>query len=580
MNKTVNINLAGIFFHIDEDAYAKLQHYLDAIKNSFANTEGRDEIIADIEARIAELFNEKKKADRQVISLNEVEEVIAIMGQPEDYMIDDEIFEDEPVLGTTSRTTGKQLFRDPDNSYIGGVSSGLGHYLGIEAIWVRLLWVLLTIGSSGAFILIYLALWIFVPEAKTTADKLAMRGEEVTISNIEKKIREGFDNVAGKVKDVDYEKYGNRAKSGAGSAATALGDVISFILKLFVKFVGVLILLVAGSTLIALFIALFSIGTFGVIDAPWTDYIEMANSGAPLWVISILTFFAIGIPFFFLFILGLKILVKNLKSIGSPAKMVLLGIWLLSIIGLIIVGVQQATNRAFDGEVVTTEVIPVTAQDTLFLAMKGNSELSGRSWRSSDFRIAYENDQKIMVGNDIRLIVKSTKDTVGKLEVLKSAEGKDYRKAKERAENINYSTDYADNKLYLNNYFTSNSKYGYRDQEVEVTLYLPEGTTLYADDNTSSFHRNSNRYGDILINGEEEHYIKILEDGASCLDCPLEEWDEDEDEDWDDDDEFNARVEVDGKEVNVKINSEGVKVNDKDGKVIRVESNWNSEDEE
>lgn len=581
MNKTVNINLAGIFFHIDEDAYAKLQHYLDAIKNSFANTEGRDEIIADIEARIAELFNEKKKADRQVISLNEVEEVIAIMGQPEDYMIDDAIFEDEPVMGTTSRTTGKQLFRDPDNSYIGGVSSGLGHYLGIEAIWVRLLWVLLTIGSSGAFILIYLALWIFVPEAKTTADKLAMRGEEVTISNIEKKIREGFDNVAGKVKDVDYEKYGNRAKSGAGSAATALGDVISFILKLFVKFVGVLILLVAGSTLIALFIGLFSIGTFGVIDAPWTDYIEMANSGAPLWVISILTFFAIGIPFFFLFILGLKILVKNLRSIGSPAKMVLLGIWLLSIIGLIIVGVQQATNRAFDGEVVTTEIIPVTAQDTLFLAMKGNSELSGRSWRSSDFRIAYENDQKIMVGNDIRLIVKSTKDTVGKLEILKSAEGKDYRKAKERAENIKYSTDFADKKLYINSYFTSNSKYGYRDQEVEVTLYLPEGTTLYADDNTSSFHRNSNRYGDILINGEEEHYIKILEDGASCLDCPLEEWDDnDDDEDWDDEDEFNARVEVDGKEVNVKINGDGVRVNDKEGKVIRVESNWNSEDEE
>ena len=110
MNKTVNINLAGIFFHIDEDAYAKLQHYLDAIKRSFTNTQGKEEIIADIEARIAELFNEKKKEDRQVIGIKEVEEVIAIMGQPEDYMVDEEIFEDEPVYTKTTKSSGKQLF--------------------------------------------------------------------------------------------------------------------------------------------------------------------------------------------------------------------------------------------------------------------------------------------------------------------------------------------------------------------------------------------------------------------------------------------------------------------------------------
>ncbi|SKB94396.1 phage shock protein C (PspC) family protein [Salegentibacter salinarum] len=268
MNKTVNINLAGIFFHIDEDAYAKLQHYLDAIKRSFANTQGKDEIIADIEARIAELFNEKKKDDRQVIGIKEVEEVITIMGQPEDYMVDEEIFEDEPVHTKTTKSPGKQLFRDTEHSYVGGVSSGLGHYLGIDFIWVRLLWILLTIFSSGAFILIYIALWIFVPEAKTTADKLAMRGEEVTISNIEKKIREGFDNVTGKVKDVDYQKYGNQAKSGATSAATAIGDVIAFILKVFVKLIGIILILLAGASLIGLFIGLVTVGTFGLIDAP------------------------------------------------------------------------------------------------------------------------------------------------------------------------------------------------------------------------------------------------------------------------------------------------------------------------
>ena len=578
MNKTVNINLAGTFFHIDEDAYARLQRYLEAIRHSFSNTQGRDEIISDIEARIAELFNEKIKNDRQVISIKEVEEVIAIMGQPEDYMVDEEIFEDEPKRTKSTKTVGKQLFRDTENGFVGGVSSGLGHYLGIEAIWVRLLWILLTIFSSGAFILIYIAFWIFVPEAKTTADKLAMRGEEVTVSNIEKKIREGFHEVSDSIKNVDYEKYGKQASAGASSAATTLGNIIKFCLKLFVKFIGILLLLIAGSTLIALFVGLFAVGTFGIVEAPWTDYIEMVNSGAPLWLISLLTFFAVGIPFFFLFVLGLKILVKNLKSIGRIASLTLLGVWLISIIGLSVIGVSQATNRAFDGEVTSTESLMVSPEDTLFLRMRNNPEVSRRTWKSSDFRVAYEDGNKLLVGNDIRLIVKSVKDSVGKIEIIRSAEGKDFRDAKERARNINYSTSLMGNELLLNSYFTSDSSFGYRDQEVQVTLYLPEGITLFADDNTSSFHRNAGHFGDILKNGEENHFLKVTDSETICDDCPVETWD-DEDEDWGNDndsdpsDDFNARIDVNGEEMNIRVNDEGVEVNDQKVNRVRIDSN-------
>jgi len=112
MNKTVNINLAGIFFHIDEDAYLKLQRYIQAIKRSFTDSQGRDEIIADIEARIAELFSEKIKNERQVISIKEVDAVIEVMGQPEDYKLDEEIFEDEPQASYQRTPRSKQLFRD------------------------------------------------------------------------------------------------------------------------------------------------------------------------------------------------------------------------------------------------------------------------------------------------------------------------------------------------------------------------------------------------------------------------------------------------------------------------------------
>ncbi|OEY72049.1 PspC domain-containing protein [Salegentibacter salarius] len=564
MNKTVNINLAGIFFHIDEDAYAKLQHYLDAIKRSFTNTQGKEEIIADIEARIAELFNEKKKEDRQVIGIKEVEEVIAIMGQPEDYMVDEEIFEDEPVYTKTTKSSGKQLFRDTEHSYVGGVSSGLGHYLSIDFIWVRLLWILLTIFSSGAFILIYIALWIFVPEAKTTADKLAMRGEEVTISNIEKKIREGFDNVTGKVKDVDYQKYGNQARNGANSAATAIGDIITFILKVFVKLIGIVLIILAGSVLISLFVGLFTVGTFGIIDAPWSSYVEMAVSGAPLWLLWLLGFLIVGIPFFFLFVLGLKILVGRLKSIGTPAKLVLLGLWILALVGATVIGIQQATHRAFDGEQVISETLPISANDTLYLGMQSDSNYSSSIYRSTDFKIKYnDNDEKVLYSSDVRLIVKASKDSLAKLEVVKSAEGKDYKEAKERAQNIDYNTSFSGNELLLNSFFTSPAEFKYRDQEVKVTLYLPEGTTLFADNNTSTFHRNTDYWGDILISGDEEKFLKIAENEAICEDCPVEEWESDNEDEWNEEGDFNARINSGEEEVNIQINSRGVTVDKK-----------------
>ena len=572
MNKTVNINLAGIFFHIDENAYAKLQHYLDAIRRSFTTTQGSEEIIADIEARIAELFNEKIQNDRQVISVKEVEEVIAIMGQPEDYMVDEEIFEDEPSTRTTTGSKGKQLFRDTEHSYVGGVSSGLGHYLNIEPIWIRLLWILLTIFSSGAFVLIYLALWIFVPEAKTTADKLAMRGEEVTIINIEKKIREGFDNVTGKVKDIDYDKYGNKAREGAGSAATALGDVLRFLVNVFVKLVGVLILLVAGATLIALFIGLFTVGTFGLFDAPWSDYVEMVTSGAPLWVLSLLSFLAVGIPFFFLFTLGLKILVKRLKPIGTMAKLVLLGLWLLAILGLITFGIQQAADRAYEGEQVNSKTLAITAQDTLYLRMRNNPDYSPYIHRDSDFKIKYDqNDNKVLYSSDVRLTIKSTRDSVARLEIIRSAEGKDYNDSREYAENIDYGTSFSGNELLLDAYFTTPSENDYRDQEVRLTLFLPEGSRLFADENISSFHWN-----DILNRGEEGHYVEITEDGSICLDCPTPEFDdpmeafpEDSNEtqmessdEWDEADDFNARMEQDSSQAKTSRFKKTIKIGD------------------
>jgi phage shock protein PspC (stress-responsive transcriptional regulator) len=526
MKKTVNINLAGTFFHIDEDAFAKLQRYLDAIKRSLSDPQGSDEIIRDIEARIGELFSEKIENNSQVISIKELDEVIAVMGQPEDYMVDEEIFEDVPPKAKAgSRSSYKQLFRDIDNKFIAGVSSGLGHYLGLDAIWVRLLWVLLTVFSSGTFIIVYILFWILVPAAESTSDKLKMTGEAVNISNIEKKFKEGYEAVADKVKNADYDKYGNRVKSGATGFFDALGNILLTILKIFVKFFGILLILISLSTLVGLIVGLF---TFGSIDL-WgqgevMDYITAVDtSNAPIWLISLLVLCAVGIPFFVLFVLGLKLLINNLKSLGTTVKVSLLILWILSLVGLGIIGVRQATQRAYNGDFIAESELPVFTGDTVRVAMQANNRYSHSVYRRGGLQIEYnENDERVIYSNDIRLIVRSTVDPTAKIVIEKSAEGSSYLDAKSRAEAIQYNYAFENGTLTLDGFFITDFANKYRDQEVDITLYLPEGTILYADDNTYSFHRNSSSYMDILNNGDESHYLRILKNKTECLDCPAD----------------------------------------------------------
>ena len=203
MNKTVNINLGGMFFHIDEDAYQKLTRYFDAIKRSLSNSSGQDEIIKDIEMRVSELLTEKQKTEKHVVGLQDVDEVIAVMGQPEDYRIDEEGIGAGTTNYSSSSTTGsRKLYRDKDNGMIGGVLAGLGHYFGIDKVWLRIFFLIMFF-AWGTGVLAYIILWIVMPEAKTTAEKLEMTGEPVTISNIEKKVREEFENVSDKFKNAN-----------------------------------------------------------------------------------------------------------------------------------------------------------------------------------------------------------------------------------------------------------------------------------------------------------------------------------------------------------------------------------------
>ena len=261
MNKTVSINLAGIFFHIDEDAYQKLQTYFEAIKASLQNTEGASEIIADIEGRVAELFSERIKTSQQVVSNKEVDEIVSIMGQPEDYKIDEELFEETPE-NDKSDSQKRRLFRDRDNSYIGGVSSGFGYYFGVDPLIIRLFWVILIFGA-GMGPLLYIILWILIPAANTTAEKLSMMGKPINITNIEKKVKEEFGNVKEsleRVKDSvnsgSLNDLGKNIQSKSRSFFETIGDLILLLFKLIFKTIGVIFIILSIVILIGFFISL------------------------------------------------------------------------------------------------------------------------------------------------------------------------------------------------------------------------------------------------------------------------------------------------------------------------------------
>ncbi|MDC6389344.1 PspC domain-containing protein [Maribacter sp. PR1] len=585
MNKTVNINLANTLFHIDEDAYNKMRRYLESVKRSFANTPGSDEILADIEARIAELFYEKLENERQVITQKQVDEVIAIMGQPEDYMVDEDIFEDEPKTKTTGPTQRvKKLYRDTEHKYVAGVSSGLAHYLGIDPLWIRILWVFLTIGSGGGFILLYGLLWILIPEATTTAQKLDMRGEAVNISNIERKVKEGFDDVADRVKSVDYEKVGNTVKKGGKTFFDTLGDIIMFLFGIFGKFIGILLIIIGASTLIGLFVGLLSVGILDMVHVPGIDFYNVVNSSnLPIWVVSLLAFFAIGIPFFFLLYLGLKILVNNLKSIGNIAKFSLLGLWLISIILLIVFGIREAAAHAYSGSSTSEKELYIeNPMDTLNISLATFDYDRDRKMHMGNMIITHdENGDKILVSEDVRFRIRKSTDSIFRIEIRKEANGPSFAQAKETAESINYDYTLEGNNLNLNNYLQISGDSKFNDQEIRVNLFVPVGTVLTYDHGEGrSWVMRADTDRDIA-NLDDYTWEMESDNELRCLDCPA-------DMDYDEDSNNRVRINENGIDINIndndgesfkmKIDENGVRINAKENDEEKVDINIDAND--
>ncbi len=240
MNKTIIININSIVFHIEEDAYEVLRRYMIEIKKHFGRTPDSGEILQDIENRIAEMFSERiQLGKKEVISMTDVEEVIAQMGRVSDFENAEDLSGENHEEHTQVKEEKhspyghKKMMRDPDDRIIGGVCSGLGYYLGIEVKWVRILFVLFFLfGGSG--VLLYIVLWAFMPVASSRADRMAMRGEEPTLQNFKKSFEDEIEN---------YRHGFTRAKGFVSKSSQVIGSGVSGIFRFIGKVFAVAMLI-------------------------------------------------------------------------------------------------------------------------------------------------------------------------------------------------------------------------------------------------------------------------------------------------------------------------------------------------
>lgn len=593
MNKTVTINISGIIFHIEEDAYEKLSKYLAAIKSLFNKADGGNEIMSDIESRIAEMLQGKTSTVKQVVLMSDVDYVIDNMGKPEEFVADaadvnsaadHNDSNDEPVK--------RRLFRDGDNKVIGGVCSGVGHYFGFDPVWLRIaLLALFFFGGTG--FLLYLILWIAIPEAKTTADKLRMKGERPDINNISKAVKEEAEQLKKRM-----EKYGKdfRDLSERGTPRNVvektvdfMADVLTNIGRVLFKILGILMVIFGLIFFLGLFSSIFGVSfmTSNIEGSEWIDMFLLDGKDFYLGLIGIAIF--VGTPIVMMIYAGVKILFK----VRYSNRWVNLGagvLWLVGFAMLIYVGTR--TGQDFSKVAKLRENVAVQQNDTLVLKMAelgvdyGELEVSDRAeegehgeryffrGRRMGYVIGNHDKTKYLLGNASLNVIKS-QNGVADLVIVKEAKGSNKDMARLRAKHIVYNVTQQNNELIFDDLFRVNSVDKFRNQDVTAILRIPVGTVIYLDKSLESLiydiENVTNTYDGDMVGRR----WKMTENGLVCVDCEglISVQDhidgKTHENDFDEDVNINVNgVNINAKDASIKVDSNGVNINSKESKVV------------
>jgi phage shock protein PspC (stress-responsive transcriptional regulator) len=559
MNKTVTVNIGGIVFHIDENAYERFKQYLESIKMHFTASEGRDEIMQDIEARIAEMFQEKIKDQKQVITLSDVEEVTAIMGKPEDFGDRDSQTDDEDP--STIVSVKKRMFRNPDDKVLGGVCSGLAAYFDIDPVWIRLIFAF-AFFFYGSGIVLYILLWIIIPKAETTTEKLQMRGEPITISNIEKNVNE----------ERDLEKKRNiSSKDGRkpGNIVNRIFEGIGQLLRLFFIFLGKLVAVIF--VFIGLLAAIiFFASILAIFKVPGTTYPEVLNQIFPgSWQFGLAVFGAmlvVGIPLLMLAYAGLRILF-NVRKSSRNVNMTAGGLWVLGLLLCIFMGASIAKD--FSEKQSVRKEISLTQPPKGMLTLKMNDKTMSdkdydnwdeREW-NGDLRLSLSGDH--LQSRNINLdIVESESDSFELVQIC-YARGSSRKLAADAATKISYTFSQNDSVMSFDPYFIIDKDEKYRAQRMQLILKVPVGSKVFLDKSLRGFIYDIKNVQNVLDRDMLKRTWEMKHNGLHCVDCTGEE------STIGGGDEFY--FDEDGSEV--QINDHGIYIKGTNHEVLSIDSN-------
>lgn len=326
MKKTITITLSHTLFHIEEDAYERLSTYLESVKKHFASNADKDEIMSDIENRIAEQFSENGSKDK-IVTLAQVHALIASMGNVKDFDDEHTSTTDDEQTPEKNIPVHKKLFRNPDDTVIAGVASGLAVYFGIDPIIMRLIFILVLF-AGGSAILIYIILWLIMPVAHTSTEKLQMKGERITLETVSETVKE-------KVSEV-------RSHRGTFHKLISLpflivGRIIKVLIPVIGKIIGLILIIGAACALFALTFA-FALALFN-IQSPYVDFplLEMGTVFS-VYIGLVAGFCVLLVPLIFLLSIGRGIFSRK-TAMRSTTAISLLGLWAVA---LVCIGVVSA----------------------------------------------------------------------------------------------------------------------------------------------------------------------------------------------------------------------------------------------
>ncbi len=494
MKKAIKINISGVIFHIDEDAYEKLNAYIKSIELYFLDKEGGKEIVDDIEARIAELFQSRTDNQKQVITIGHVNEVIGIMGDPSDFVeaAEEAVEPADEAAGEGKKKIApgpRRLYRDPDNSVFGGVCGGLGAYFGIDPVWIRILFVILLIAGYGVWGLVYIVLWIAVPRAVTISQKLEMKGERVTVSNIEKTVKEEYEGVKANFKKFEKTEGYSQASSAVEEIFQVLGRILTVLLRVVAVLVGV-VLVFAGFIILMTFLGMFVFGS--PLIPGWfngdifnvNEFFSAFIDPTSLTIMLVALSLAVLIPLVAIIYGGIK-LVFQLRTRDGGLGLVTLVIWIVAVSVLFSMAFAEGRKFAFEETSRENVIISAPAGSPLYLQLNERASpasIEEIAWFDKPKRGMYIEQRREIYYARPALVIRHAQVEAPELVIVRKARGSSRLQAERNADRISYNWAQEDSLLIFDNLLALEPGAQWRFEEITLHLNLPENQQIHVGD--------------------------------------------------------------------------------------------------